>query len=310
MLHIEMSGAGGKGIKTASAFTFGSASTEYGPTLLISTTGARLNDGTNTGGSSGGGGWPGGWGPGGGGHGGGASSGSSSKGIKAQGQATVYGGQLHITTTQDGAEGLESKTSVEIAGGQHYFKCYDDCINSPGIVKFSGGTTVCWSNGNDAIDSNYGRSGAITLSGGNVFAYTTKGSPEEGLDCDNNQYITISGGVIFAAGGSQGGGWGGSSSSVGSSTQGYYLGNPSLTFSASNYYTLCSTTGEALCTVRFGQQCSSSLTVLSAPNLGKGSFTLRSGSQAPTSCSVSVEDVFFLDPQVVTTATAKTLTAK
>lgn len=312
-----MSGAGGKGIKTASTFTFGSTDASSGPMLNISTTGGRLSDGTNSGG--GGGGWGpgggGGWGPGGGGGwgpGGGGSSGSSAKAIKAQGQALVLGGQLHITTTKDGAEGLESKTSIEIAGGQHYFQCYDDCIGSSGIVKFSGGTTVCWSNGNDAVDSNYGRSGAITLSGGNVFSYTTKGSPEEGLDCDNNSYILITGGIIFAAGGSQGGGgWGGGGSqSVGSSTQGYYMGNPSLTFSPSYYYTLCNTSGQALCTVRFSQSCSSQLTLLSAPDLGRGSITLRTGNQPPVSCSTSVADVFFIQPDVVTTNTVKTLTAK
>jgi len=305
-----MSGAGGKGIKAGTTFTFGDAETHGGPTLTISTSGSRYSDGSSSG-SGGGGGWPGGGHGGGGGWpGGGGSSGSSAKAIKAQGQVVVYGGTLFITTTKDGAEGLESKTSVEIAGGQHYFKCYDDCISCSGIVNFSGGTTVCWSNGNDAVDSNYGRSGAITISGGNIFAYTSKGSPEEGLDCDNNTYIKITGGIAFSAGGAQGGGWGGSSSSVGSSTQGYYLGNPSLTFSTSSYYTLCNTSGQAICTVRFGQSVTSSLTLLTAPDLGKGSITLRSGSSAPSDCSVSVNDVFFIAPTVTTSSTIKTLTSK
>lgn len=311
-----MSGAGGKGIKAGTTFTFGDAETHQGPLLTIATSGSRYDDGSSSGGG-GGGGWPGGGGggwPGGGGGGpGGGSSGSSAKAIKAQGQVIIYGGSLYITTTKDGAEGLESKTSVEIAGGQHYFKCYDDCISSSGTVTFSGGTTVCWSNGNDAVDSNYGRSGAITISGGNIFAYTTKGSPEEGLDCDNNSYIKITGGIAFSAGGTQGGGgWGGggSSSSVGSSTQGYYLGNPSLTFSSSLYYTLCNTSGQAICTVRFGQSVSSSLTLLTAPDLGKGSITIRSGSEAPSDCSVSVNDVFFIAPTVTMSSTVKTLTAK
>lgn len=243
---------------------------------------------------------------------------SSSKAIKALGQITINGGSLTVTTATDGAEGLESKTSVLIRGGNHYFKCYDDCINSAGVINFAGGTTVCYATKNDAVDSNYGRSGAITISGGNIFAYTSAGSPEEGLDCDNNSYITITGGIAVSAGGSQGGGggWGGSSTgSVGSASQGYYLGGSPSSYTAANYYTLYSTTGEAICTYKFEGNVSNSLSLLTAPNLGKGTVTIKQGTSAPTASTSRVTNpsgtgVFFVAPTVSTSSTTASVTAK
>lgn len=306
---IKMTGTGGKGLKVDGELVIGKDD-GTGPTMTIATTGSSLG-GTSGGGPGGGGGRPGG---GGGWPGGGSSnSGSSSKAIKAMGAANIKGGSLYVTTVTNGAEGLESKTSVTISGGTHYFQCYDDCINSAGKITFAGGTTVCYTNGNDAVDSNYGRTGAITISGGNVFAYTTKGSPEEGFDCDNNSYIVVTGGIAVSAGGSQGGGggWGGSSSSsIGSSTQGYYLGSSPSSYSSSYYYTLCNTSGEAICTYKFAANVSNSLSLLTAPNLGKGSITVKRGSEMPTACDVNVNDVFFINPTVTTTATAATVTSK
>lgn len=292
---IKMTGTGGKGIKTDGELTIGKADGS-GPTMKVGTTGSSLGGSS----SQGGGGFPGGgWGT--------SSTGSSSKAIKAVGTAYIKGGSLYVTTTTDGAEGLESKTAVSISGGTHYFQCYDDCINSAGIVEFAGGTTVCYSNGNDAVDSNYGRTGAITVSGGNIFAYTTKGSPEEGLDCDNNSYIKVTGGIAVSAGGSQGGG---SSSSIGSSTQGYYLGSSPSSYTSSYYYTLCNTSGTPICTYKFAANVTNSLSLLTATDLGKGSVTVKRGTEKPTACDVNVNDVFFINPTVTTTATAATITAK
>lgn len=319
-MAINMTGAGGKGIRVDGIFTQG-LEDGTGPSLTVNTSGAKVTaSSSNTGGTTGSWGWrPGGGGPGGGGWGGSSSTSSSSKAIKANGQITIYGGSMIVTTSTDGAEGLESKTGVTIAGGNHYFKCYDDCINSSGIIKFAGGNTVCYSYGNDAVDSNYGRSGAITIAGGNVFAYTTKGSPEEGLDCDNNSYITITGGIAVSAGGSQGGGggWGGSSSSqsVGSSSQGYYLGSSPSSYGSSYYYTLCNTSGEAICTFKFEANVSNALSLLTAPNLGKGSVTVKYSTSAPTASTAQVNNtsgngVFFIAPTITTSGTTATVTAK
>lgn len=318
VFNIKMSGTGGKGIKADGELVIGKAD-GTGPAMKIATTGAKLNGSSTSGGTQpGGGGRPGGGWGGGPGGGGTSSSGSSSKGIKVQGAAYVKGGSLCVTTATDGAEGLESKTSITISGGTHYFQCYDDCINSAGKITFAGGTTVCFANGNDAVDSNYGRTGAITISGGNVFAYSTKGGPEEGLDCDNNSYITITGGIAVSAGGSQGGGggWGGSSSSsVGSASQGYFLGSSPSSYNTTYYYTLCNTSGEAICTYKFEGNVTNSLSLLTAPNLGKGSITIKQGTTEPTAYSLKVDNtsgkgVFYIAPTVTTTGTAATVTAK
>ena len=303
-MTFKMSGTGGKGIKADGTLTIGELNAD-GPTLTVSTTGSGI--GSSSGGG-GGGGRPGEQ----------SSTSSSAKAIKALGQIIVNSGNLTVSTSTDGAEGMESKTSIAINGGNHYFKCYDDCINSAGVINFAGGNTACYSNGNDAVDSNYGRSGAITISGGNIFAYSSKGGVEEGLDCDNNSYIVITGGIAVSAGGSQGGGggWGGSSSqSVGSSSQGYFLGSSPSSYNNSYYYTLCNTSGEAICTYKFEASVSNSLSLLTAPNLGKGSVTVKYGSSAPTSCDAQVKNasgtaVFFVNPTVSTSGTTATVTAK
>ncbi|MDY5085224.1 MAG: carbohydrate-binding domain-containing protein [Prevotella sp.] len=301
---IKMSGTGGKGLKADGELVIGKDD-GTGPLMKIATTGSMLSGGSTTGGTQPGGNRPGGHG---GNWGGGASSssGSSPKAIKAEGAAYVKGGSLYVTTAADGGEGLESKTSVTISGGTHYFQCYDDCINSAGKIIFAGGTTVCAANGNDAVDSNYGKSGAITISGGNVLAYSTTGA-EEGLDCDNSSYIVVTGGITVTAGGRMGSS---GTSSIGTATQGYYLGSSPSSYSSANYYTLCNTSGEAICTYKFASNVSNSLGLLTAPNLGKGSISVKSGTAKPTAWDINVNDVFFINPTVITSSTAATVTAK
>lgn len=308
-VNISMSGKGSMGIKSDTNINIGNKDDNSGPILTVATSGAKstgTTSGTGTTTNPWGGNRPGGNRPGGmGGNTG--NSGTSSKAIKAMNTINVYGGSLTVTTSTDGAEGMEGKKAVNINGGTHYLKCYDDCINSGGQIVFNGGTTACWSNGNDAVDSNYGRSGAITIAGGNIFAYTTKGSPEEGLDCDNNSYIIVKGGIAISAGGAQGGG---ASGSIGSASQGYYLGSSPSSYNSTYYYTLCSTTGTPICTYKFGANCSNNLSLLTAPNLGKGSATVKYGTSKPTSCSESAGDVFFISPTVTTNGTTANITAK
>lgn len=280
-ITIKMTGSGGKGIKSGGTYTMG-VSGGTGPTLSVTTTGSSQS----TGSSSSYGGW--------GGMGGmGGSSGSDAKAIKVMGTVYLYGGTSEVYTSTDGAEGLESKTAIYIEGGNHYLKCYDDCINSSGKIFFNGGATVCYGYGNDAVDSNAGTTGAITIGNGAVFAYTTKGSPEEGLDCDNNSYIQITGtGIAISAGAAQGGGGGmGSSSSgntISNAKQGYYFCTSSISYKSGTYYTLADTSGNNLVTYSFEAACSSSLALFTATGMVKGSsYTVKSSTSAPTDATTA-----------------------
>ena len=294
-ITLNSTGKGGKGIKvgTKTGNTYTGTYTQgntdgTGPTLTISTSGAQVGGG--------GGGWP--PGPGG----GGSSNKASSKGIKVGGLATINGGSTTVTTATSGAEGLESKTRIVINGGQHYFHCYDDCINSSGTITFEGGVTVCFSNGNDAIDSNAGTGGAITIGNGVAFAYTTKGDPEDGFDCDNNSYIRITGtGIGISAGGSQGGGggWpggGGGGNTIPGAVQGYYFHTSSYTFQANRYYTLSNTSGSGgtnMVTFSFEANCTSKLALITATGMQHGStYYVKYGSQAPTNPTTAFHGLY------------------
>ena len=270
---VTMSGNGGKGIKVNGAYTQGSADGD-GPTLTVATTGSAAGSGSSGGM----------WG------GGGESLSGTPKGIKVVGTIYLYGGTSEVSTKNNGGEGLESKTAIYIEGGKHYFACYDDCINSSGKIFFNGGYTVCYSNGNDAVDSNAGQSGAITIGNGAVFAYTTKGSPEEGLDCDNNSYIQITGtGYAISAGASQGGGgWGGSSSTISNAKQGYYFCTSSVSYASGRYYTLADDSGNNLVTYSFPASCSSSLSLFTAKGMVKGSsYNIKYSTTEPTDAAVA-----------------------
>ena len=273
-ITINMSGTGGKGIKSAGTYVQGN-SDGSGPTLTVNTTGSSL-------GSTGGGGGWGGW---------GQSSGSSAKAIKVQGTATLYGGTTEVTTKTDGAEGLESKTAINIEGGKHFFFCYDDCINSNGAISFNGGATVCYSNGNDAVDSNYGRTGAIAIGNGAVLAYTSKGGPEEGLDCDNNSYIQIKGtDYAISAGGAQGGGggWGGSGSTISNAAQGYTFVTSTISYQTGRYYTLSDANGNNLITYSLAANVSSTLALFTAKGMTKGStYNVKYATTAPTDATTA-----------------------
>ena len=295
-ITLSSTGKAGKGIKvgTKTGNTYTGTYTQgnsdgTGPTLTISTTG------TQVGGGGGGGGWP----PPG--PGGGSSVKASAKAIKVGGVATINGGTTTVTTAGNGAEGLESKTQIIVNGGQHYFRCYDDCINSSGTITFEGGVTVCFSNGNDAIDSNAGRAGAITIGNGVVFAYTTRGNPEEGFDCDNNNYIRITGtGIGISAGGSQGGGgWpggGGSGGTITNPAQGYKFYTSSYTFQSGRYYTLSNTSGSGgtnMVTFSFEANCTSNLALITATGMVSGNtYYVNYGTQAPANPTTAFHGIY------------------
>lgn len=281
---LRSTGAGGKGITTEGTLVIGTPGGSNNDLILnVTTTGNRITVSSGGGGPWGGGEY------------------ANPKAIKAQGLITVNSGTTTVTTTGTGAEGLESKTQINIEGGQHYFKCYDDCINSSGKIFFNGGVTVCFSNGNDAVDSNAGQAGAITIGNGVVFAYTTKGNPEEGFDCDNNNYIRITGtGIGLTAGGSQGGGgWpggGGSGGTITNPAQGYKFYTNSYNFQTGKYYTLSNASGTGgtnIVTFSFEANCNSSLALITATGMVSGqTYYVKYGTEAPTNPTTSFHCIY------------------
>jgi len=121
---------------------------------------------------------------------------SSAKGIKAEGNLTINGGEIKVICSGgEGSEGIESKSTLTINGGTIEAECYDDCINAADAIVFNGGKSYCYSSNNDGIDSN----GTLTIKDGLIISSGTT-APEEGLDCDQNNFA-ITGGTIIGVGG-------------------------------------------------------------------------------------------------------------
>lgn len=295
-ITCKSTGTGGKGIKADGSIVLGvSGESNSNLVLTVETTGSSYSSGSSTtttptrpgpGIQSEG--------------------GADAKAIKATGALIVYSGTITVSTETDGAEGLESKMYITINGGNIYAQCYDDCINSSGMITVNGGCVVCWSDGNDAVDSNYGKTGAFTITDGFLLCMSTKGSPEEGLDCDNFSYVSIKGGYLFAGGGAQGS----SSATLSGATQGYNFISTSLSFTSSNYYTLADNSGNNIYTVKLPSNLSSVSTLVTAPAMTSGStYTIKYSTSAPTDYTSAFKGVY-LGSSAVGCSSLTSFTAK
>ena len=79
---------------------------------------------------------------------------SSPKGIKADGNVTINGGNIKVTTTGNGAEGIESKNVLTINDGTIVVNSCDDAINSSSHMYIKGGDVTVVATDNDGLDSN------------------------------------------------------------------------------------------------------------------------------------------------------------
>lgn len=121
---------------------------------------------------------------------------TSPKGIKSDGAMYLKGGTIMVRCTGgEGSEGIESKITMNISGGNIMAFCYDDALNSSKAMTISGGNIFAMGTNNDGIDSN----STLTISGGVVVACGTT-QPEDGFDCDQNTF-TITGGTVIGIGG-------------------------------------------------------------------------------------------------------------
>ena len=202
-LNLTSSGSGGKGIKCDSVLTIN------GGTISVSTTGGLYyNNGTTenlnyTGDTDN------------------VDSKyySSPKGIRAgtktwlsgSGRSAKYSyagglvindGKIVVTTTGNNGEGIESKDTLVINGGEIYVNAHDDGINAAQDLTINGGYVYSRATNNDGIDAN----GNVYIKGGLVYA-SGSSNPEVAIDANTEEgkKLYITGGAIIAVGNLEGG---------------------------------------------------------------------------------------------------------
>ena len=165
---------------------------------------------------------------------------------------------------------------------------------------------MAYSTGNDAIDSNAGTTGAITIGNGCVVAYMTKGDPDEAFDCDNNNYIAITGnGYAIGAGGAQSS----STGTISNAAQGYAFAG-TVSYQANAYNTLATSTGTNLITFQLPVSINSKCSLVTAKGMVKGStYTIKSSTTAPTDATTAWHGVY-LGSTAVGTTSVTSFTAK
>lgn len=189
-LRCKSTGKGGKGLSTDMDCLIS------GGSLACITSGSsygNISSGGFGGGGFGGGGW--------GGNGSSSSSGttSRSKAWKVDGNINITGGSVKvrcctsITSGDEGHEGIETKGTFSISGGDVASFSYDDAINSAKQFTVTGGKVFAYSIHNDGLDSN----AAMSIQGGQVVAIGTT-SPECGIDTVEGTSCAISGGYMMA----------------------------------------------------------------------------------------------------------------
>lgn len=181
-LTLSSSGTGGKGISVGGTLVIGQqgASNDL-LTLNVTTSGERITVTSGGGGPWGGGDY------------------ANPKGIKSQGNLTINSGNITVNCTQsqnEGGECIESKATLTINGGNiEAYSVKDDAVNAAQNLTINGGTYYAHSDNNDGTDSN----GTLFLNGGFAISNGAR-QPEEGFDCDNNQF-KITGGTHIGTGG-------------------------------------------------------------------------------------------------------------
>lgn len=254
-LFLKSIGAGGKGINVDQQFILADG------TIYVLTTGSLFTYASSTSSTST---RPGGWNmPG---DQSSSDNSSSPKAIKVTGDISISGGTVRVRTTgaTEGSEGIESKSSIYIKGGDIAVYSADDAINAKSHIDISGGSLYAYATNNDGIDSN----GTITVSGGVVISSGTT-APEEGFDCDQNTFA-ITGGTLIGIGGST------STPTSSKCTQNtvVYAGSSAST---NSLYTLVDSDGNHIFSFTSPRSYNSFTLLFSMPELKKGTYILYSG---------------------------------
>ena len=182
-LTLSSSGTGGKGIRVGGTLVIGQQGANNDDlNLNVTTSGERI---TIT--AGGGGPW------------GGGGDYANPKGIKSQGNLTINSGNITVHCTQsqnEGGECIESKATLTINGGNiEAYSVKDDAVNAAQNLTINGGIYYAHSDANDGTDSN----GTMFINGGFNISNGAR-SPEEGFDCDWNQF-KITGSTSVGTGG-------------------------------------------------------------------------------------------------------------
>ena len=215
--------------------------------------------------SGGGGGFPGGMGGG---------FNAAPKAIKGASDVYVNSGTVYAETKNDGGEGLESKATLTINGGIIECSTYDDGINASSALVINGGCIYSHATNNDGIDSN----GTITVNGG-IALSSGLSAPEEGFDCDQNQFV-INGGIMV--------GTGGATSNPTSASQ-PYSSVSSVSVTSGKYIAVKNSSGAVLFAYKCPNTVSSATVLLSSPEFTKTSHTLVYG---VTSVTGATDELF------------------
>ena len=127
---------------------------------------------------------------------------SSPKGIKADGNINISGGAIWVRTNGYNGEGIETKSAMNISGGEVAVYAYDDAINSKGDMTITGGYVYAQGKNNDGLDAN----GNIYIKGGLIYVICS-GSPEVAIDAntEGGKKLYLTGGTVVAVGGLENG---------------------------------------------------------------------------------------------------------
>ena len=168
-LWLKSTGSGGKGINADMNGNF------YGGSTYIVTTGGQFSSNNDT---------------------------ASPKGIKIDGDLNIVGGRIWVRTSGKNGEGIETKSKMNITGGEVASYAYDDAINSKGDMTISGGYVLAMAQNNDGIDAN----GNCYIKGGLVYA-SCSGQPEVAIDAntEGGYKLYVQGGTLIALGGLENG---------------------------------------------------------------------------------------------------------
>ena len=183
---------------------------------------------------------------------------SSAKGIKADGGVRINNGEIQITTATNNAEGIESKSDLEINGGTIFVKAYDDGINSTKDFRVNGGNLTVISIVGDGLDSN----GNLYINGGFIRTMGS-GGMEMGLDAatESGCAVFITGGTLLSFGGSN------TFPNKSGSTQAFVKTNGSIT---PNTEVSVKSGDEILATFKVPSEYSSSRSIAFGPGNGPG----------------------------------------